>query len=147
MNVYQNILVAIDGSESSQVAFNRAVAIAKRNDASLMLAHVIESRLNAPKELGGGLRTQSIENSESWAEKLLNKYKIKAIEMGVREVRIKIAMGMPKVEIIKGIAPFNDTDLIICGAKGLNTIQRIFIGSVSAYITRYADCDVLIVRR
>ncbi|MFC7373254.1 universal stress protein [Fictibacillus iocasae] len=146
MNVYKNILVAVDASSGAETAFNRAVAVALRNEASLMLAHVIESSVNIPREYSGGLRTQSIEKSEAWADQLLNDFKIRAIESGVKDVRTRIAMGNPKVEIIKGIAPFNSTDLIICGATGTNTLQRIFIGSVSEYISRNAVCDVLIVR-
>ena len=32
------------------------------------------------------------------------------------------------------------------GATGLNAVERLFIGSVSEYVIRNADCDVLIVR-
>ncbi|MEL5941041.1 universal stress protein, partial [Tetragenococcus halophilus] len=39
-----------------------------------------------------------------------------------------------------------DVDLIILGATGLNAVERLFIGSVSEYVTRNASCDVLIVR-
>ena len=38
------------------------------------------------------------------------------------------------------------TDLIICGAVGMNALERFLIGSVSSYITRHASCDVLVVR-
>ncbi|MFL6558690.1 MAG: universal stress protein, partial [Bacillus sp. (in: firmicutes)] len=40
----------------------------------------------------------------------------------------------------------HNVDLILCGATGLNVVERFFIGSVSEHITRYASCDVLIVR-
>jgi nucleotide-binding universal stress UspA family protein len=32
------------------------------------------------------------------------------------------------------------------GATGLNAMERILIGSVSSYVARHAECDVLIVR-
>ena len=32
------------------------------------------------------------------------------------------------------------------GATGLNAVERLFIGSVTEYVTRTADYDVLVVR-
>ncbi len=32
------------------------------------------------------------------------------------------------------------------GATGLNAVERLLIGSVTEYVTRTADCDVLVVR-
>ncbi|MBO8441671.1 MAG: universal stress protein, partial [Firmicutes bacterium] len=37
-------------------------------------------------------------------------------------------------------------DLIMIGATGLNAVERILIGSVTEYVTRTAQCDVLVVR-
>ena len=37
-------------------------------------------------------------------------------------------------------------DLIICGATGLNAVERFLIGSVSENIVRSAKCDVLVIR-
>ena len=34
----------------------------------------------------------------------------------------------------------------MCGATGLNAVERFLIGSVSEHITRHARCDVLVVR-
>lgn len=36
---YQHILVAIDGSYEAELAFKKAVAVAKRNQAELILIH------------------------------------------------------------------------------------------------------------
>ena len=41
---YQNIVVAIDGSQPAEKAFRKAIEIAKRNQARLILAHVIDDR-------------------------------------------------------------------------------------------------------
>ena len=34
----------------------------------------------------------------------------------------------------------------MCGASGLNAVERFMIGSVSEAIVRHASCDVLVVR-
>ncbi|MFK5283346.1 universal stress protein, partial [Lacticaseibacillus paracasei] len=41
---YQHILVAIDGSYEAELAFKKAVAVAKRNDAELILIHIVDTR-------------------------------------------------------------------------------------------------------
>src|SRR5699024_2578958 len=41
---YQRILVATDGSEGAELALNKAVAIAERNNAKLFILHVLDTR-------------------------------------------------------------------------------------------------------
>jgi nucleotide-binding universal stress UspA family protein len=77
---------------------------------------------------------------------MLEKYHTQAIESGVRQVQFEIEYGSPKVKIPKEIAKKHDIDLIVCGATGMNAVERFLIGSVSEHITRYSPCDVLIVR-
>ena len=48
--------------------------------------------------------------------------------------------GSPKVQIPKDIAKKHEIDLIMCGATGLNAVERFLIGSVSeAY---YSPCTL-----
>ena len=42
---YKKIQVAVDGSKEADIAFSKAVAIAKRNGATLEILHVIDTRL------------------------------------------------------------------------------------------------------
>ena len=41
---YEKILVPIDGSKEAKLAFDKAIEVAKRNHAKLVLAHVIDTR-------------------------------------------------------------------------------------------------------
>ncbi len=41
---YQHILVAIDGSYEAELAFKKAVAVAKRNQAELILIHIVDTQ-------------------------------------------------------------------------------------------------------
>lgn len=141
--VYKEILVAIDGSEASEIAFKKAIEIAKRNDAHLNLVHVIDSRTFATAEAYD--RTLA-ERAEEYAKELLDGYVDKAVKADVRNVEQYIEYGSPKVKIAKDLAKKFNSDLIICGATGMNAVERFLIGSVSESITRYAPCDVLVVR-
>ena len=44
LSQYKNIQVAVDGSKEADLAFSKAVAIAKRNHATLEILHVIDTR-------------------------------------------------------------------------------------------------------
>jgi len=140
---YKNVLVAVDGSKEAAWAFKKAVEVAKRNDAKLIMTHVIDLRTFATVEAYD--RTIS-ERAKEFAKELLENYKLQAIESGVREVTYEIEYGSPKVKIAKEIAKKFNVDLIICGATGMNAVERFFIGSVSEHIVRYAPCDVMIIR-
>jgi len=37
-------------------------------------------------------------------------------------------------------------DLVICGVRGLSSVKYAFVGSVSTYLVRHMECDVLVVR-
>jgi nucleotide-binding universal stress UspA family protein len=140
---YKTIVVAVDGSKEAEWAFKKAIQIAKRNNAKLILSHVIDLRGIATFEV---YDRSVLERSEKYAKELLNGYQQQALAAGLNDVVIDIEFGSPKVKIAKDVAPKYKADLIICGATGLNAIERLLIGSVSENITRYAKCDVLVVR-
>ncbi|WP_404453578.1 universal stress protein [Virgibacillus necropolis] len=140
---YRDIVVAVDGSDASEVAFKKSLDIVKRNNSRLILAHVVDSRTFATAEAYD--RTLA-ERAEDYAKELIDGYMEKAKAAGVSDIVRCIEYGSPKVKIAKEIAPSFNADLIICGATGMSTVERFFIGSVSENITRYAKCDVLVVR-
>ncbi len=63
---YQRVLVAVDGSESSENAFNKAINIAERNKSDLIIAHVFDVNAYA---LG------MVDTNRGKMEKNLEKYK------------------------------------------------------------------------
>jgi nucleotide-binding universal stress UspA family protein len=140
---YQNILVAIDGSIEAERAFKKAIEIAARNNAKLLLVHVIDTRSFATID---AIDRSIIEKTDQYAEEMLQKYQKQAFNAGIPQVEYQVHYGSPKVKIPKEIAKKQNIDLILCGATGLNAIERFLIGSVSEHIIRYAPCDVLVVR-
>lgn len=140
---YENIIVAVDGSEASETAFKKSVQIALRNDSCLILTHVIDSRTFATAEAYD--RTLA-KRADEHATELLELYIEKAKKSGFTNIKKCIEYGSPKLKIAKEIAKEYGADLIICGATGMNAVERFLIGSVSESITRYATCDVLVVR-
>lgn len=140
---YKHILVAIDGSKEADWAFRKGIEIAKRNNANLLLVHVIDTRSYALIE---AYDTVIGDRAEKLAKDMMENYHKQATDAGLSDVQYEIDFGSPKVRIPRDIAKKHYVDLIICGATGMNVVERFFIGSVSEHITRYAPCDVLVVR-
>ncbi|NYF25071.1 universal stress protein [Sporosarcina sp. JAI121] len=142
--VYKQIIVAVDGSKESEWAFKKAVAIAERNDATLNLINIIDTRSSTSVE---AFDRSIAERSHKFVEELLNDYKAEAVQAGVENVNVIVEYGSPKTMISKDFPKKMSADLIICGATGLNAVERFLIGSVSENIVRSAECDVLVIRR
>lgn len=140
---YNHIIVAVDGSEASNKAFKKALQITKRNNARLIITNIIDSRSFATVE---AYDRTLVSRAEEQANELIENHIQEAKEAGIGNVTYCIEFGSPKVKISQDIAKQHNADLIICGATGLNAVERFLIGSVSESITRYATCDVLVVR-
>ncbi|KUP05597.1 universal stress protein UspA [Bacillus coahuilensis m2-6] len=140
---YNNILVAVDGSKEAEWAFKKSIEVSKRNHATLNLIHVIDTRSFATIE---AYDYTIGERAEKYAKDLLEQYKKEAEAAGVKSVNVLVDYGSPKAIITKDAKSKVEADLIICGATGLNAVERFFIGSVSEHIVRSSTCDVLVVR-
>lgn len=143
-NHYKNIVVAVDGSKEAEYAFRKSIDVAKRNvGATLNLVNVIDTRSFAAVE---AYDRSIAERAQQHSEELLNGYKAQAEAEGVENVNLVIEYGSPKNIITKELSNVVEADLIICGATGLNAVERFLIGSVSEAIVRTAKCDVLVIR-
>lgn len=140
---YRQILVAVDGSKEAEWAFKKSVGIATRNNATLNLVNIIDTRSFAAIE---AYDRSIADRAQKFAEDLLADYKKEAMAAGVQNVNIVVDYGSPKTMISRDLAAKIHADLIICGATGLNAVERFLIGSVSEHIVRSARCDVLVVR-
>lgn len=141
---YKHILVPVDGSKEAELAFRKAVAVAKRNDgAELHLLHVIDTR--AFQNISN-FDNAMVEQVTETAKKTLDRYVEEAKNDGLENIAYSIEYGIPKAVISQDVPKELHTDLIMIGATGLNAVERLLIGSVTEYVTRTATCDVLVVR-
>ena len=145
---YQKILVGIDGSKQSDMAFSKAVDFAKQNDAALYLLSVINGeRYPTTSPSGFGFVDKSIYDSAiQEMNKRLAASKKKAEDAGIKEVHTDVEIGNAKVELAEKYPKDHDIDLIVIGPTGLNAIGRLIVGSTAAYTIRVAPCDVTVVK-
>lgn len=140
---YKKILIGIDGSVESAAAFDKAVAVAKRNDAELLLVNVIDLR---SFQSISTYDTMVAEDTKRGAEQLIADFADDARAAGVTKIKTIVEFGSPKVMMATTIPTQEQVDLIMIGATGLSYIERLFIGSVAQYIVTHATCDTLIIR-
>ncbi|WP_170242410.1 universal stress protein [Streptococcus suis] len=140
---YQSILVAVDGSTNAEIALQKAIQVAKRNQAKLTIAHVIDTRaLHNVVAFDASI----YESLEKEAETLLGNYTKWATDAGLTDIATIVEFGNPKTLLSTDIPQEAGADLMLLGATGLNTFERLLIGSSSEYIMRHTDIDILIVR-
>ena len=140
---YQNIMVAVDGSHEAELAFEKGVKVALRNNSRLTIAHVIDTRA---LQSVSTFDAEVYEELQEDAKKLMDQYAEKAKEAGVANVVTIVEMGNPKTLLATDIPEEQKVDLIMVGATGLNAFERLLVGSSSEYILRHAKVDLLVVR-
>ena len=141
---YSHIQIAVDGSKEADLAFSKAVAIAKSNNANLEILHVIDTR---SFQNVSSFDSAMAEQVSADAKKKLEEYYDRAVKAGIKNVHYSIEFGSPKTIIAHEFPQKHQTDLIVLGATGLNAVERLLIGSVTEYVTRTADCDVIVIRQ
>jgi nucleotide-binding universal stress UspA family protein len=146
--VMQKIVVAIDGSSTSQHAFESALLLAKATAASLQLINVLSVEdPGSPNVLSLG----SPDFERRWQAftqpSLDNLQACQAIAKAVEvEAEIHQKLGSNAGRAICELAQRSQADLIVVGRRGLSGLNELLMGSVSNYVTHYALCSVLTVQ-
>lgn len=149
----KKILVPIDGSASSIEAAKQALAFAKKFGSEVTFLSVVEIKTEIPHNIVGyGMVDQYYTMSESmlkmrtdYATSMLNSVVEKLDREGLQTEQ-KVMVGDVNAKIIE-TATEGHYDLIVMGHRGLNPIQRFFLGSVAKRVLEHAPCSVLIVRK
>lgn len=151
---YQKILVALDRSSQSEIVFEQALELAKKEEAALMLFHCVPFETQGVgsyadvfgRELiNFSVELQKVLDQESeQARQFVRNYCQKATEQGIStewDVRIGDAGSR-----IRELAKAWDADLVIVGRRGHRGLAEIVMGSVSSYVIHQAPCSVLVVQ-
>jgi nucleotide-binding universal stress UspA family protein len=139
--IMKKILLAFDGSKTSEKALKKTLIIAEKFDSSVTVISVIpELYLTELMEVD---RERILKTITDETEKVLQKIKMKAKK--IKPIKTVIIQGNPAEEIIKKAGSIK-SDLIITGSHGRHGARRFLLGSVSSKIVEYAPCAVLVVK-
>lgn len=144
MSTYNNILVAIDGSDESDRILGRAAKLADDNNAQLSVVLVFEPLLgNYSFELNmADFEKVQQEHQEQVAKQVRESLASKT--PSVPEERIHFLRGKAATEIRK-LADELKADLLVIGSHGHNPVRAV-LGSVANAVLHGINCDVLTVR-
>ena len=150
MAIYQQILVAVDGSSTSEKALDEAIRLARLMGARLRLVHVIDVlSYFTGYEPAIAYIGDTLPLMRAAGEELLAKDKQKALDQGVDvdvdSVLVDNAVGRI-CELVAEQAKLVNADLIVVGSHGRRGIGRALMGSDAELIVRYAPVPILVVR-
>jgi nucleotide-binding universal stress UspA family protein len=146
-NIFNRILVAVDGSNSARKAAILAVRLAKRNASELIVAtvappprYISSSRQDLEHLLNNYDATRSKE-SEKWVSDIVDMAKSHGVN----------ARGYVRKSssVVRSITEFGEqlgVDLIVLGTRGQSGIKTLLLRSVSKDVVSHAPCAVLVVR-
>jgi len=133
---YKKILVAVDGSGSSLNALTQSFHLASR----LTVVSVVPEYAGDLDMVGVGDLMASMKRP---FEKALSEARNMAGTEGAM-IRAILEEGEPYEKIVD-IAEAENADLIVMGRRGLHTVERALLGSVTARVIGYSQRDVLVV--
>lgn len=140
----QKILVAYDGSEHAgrALAWARQLALLQKKKAEIHIVTAIAphvSELELPPEEHDKLEARV----QRTARANLNR-QAQALEAEGLQVITHCDDGRP-ADVIVDVAEQVDADLIVVGSRGLGSVQRLLLGSVSIEVVQRAHRPVTVV--
>jgi len=141
MMPFKKILIATDGSKSTEEAVRVGIELAKLSSASVTVLNAVD---------GPVLLSTPVDSEMVNLYAILEKEGKAAVER-VREigdaagvaVETKVVSGNPVKVILEESAGY---DLVIVGSLGRTGMAKILIGSVAEKVVKLAKCPVLVVR-
>jgi nucleotide-binding universal stress UspA family protein len=144
-----NVLVAVDGSETSIDAARAGLALLA-DDAPIVIVTVVETSdptLVTGSGIAGGVMS---------AEELdvLDEARVAEGEAALAAATAALGRAGAEAVVVRGdpgtalcdVARERDSSAIIMGTRGRGGIKRALLGSVSDYVVRNAHCPVIITR-
>jgi len=144
------ILLAADRSKEAQLAFASAADLSEKTGSELHVVYVGHVPLEAYEAPGASILDPDFlgrmqQGAEQEARTMLDELVRREGKTGEEVAEVHARLGKPDAEIV-GLADELGAGLIVLGSRGLGTLRRALMGSVSDSVVRHAHCPVLVVR-
>ncbi len=140
MNNFKKILVPLDGSKYSKKALQRACEMVHAFDSQIILIYVVEKSI--PVNLLD--RKEYLQLLRKYGKKILSDADEILSKNGISG-KFLIKEGNIVNEIDKVIKE-EKCNLVVVGNKGLGTVARFLLGSVSNKLSQSSSCSIMIVK-
>ena len=145
--MYKHILVAVDGSKTSNAALQEAITLAKEGDANLRIVYVVDE-VNLNVETPGGLEAfwEALRRSgEAILEEAKTRARKAGIEAETRLLEIQ-TLGHRVADMVVQEAEAWPADVVVIGTHGRRGLHRLILGSVAEGVVRISSTPVLLIR-
>jgi nucleotide-binding universal stress UspA family protein len=146
----RRVVIACDGSPDSMAALEFVGQLPLGSEVSVRLLAVMTPPsvpAAAPELLGAGwppALAEALDAERARLEEVLARAEGQL--RGVGKIERSVVAGHPAVEVLRA-AEEPGVDLVVVGARGLGTLARLVLGSVSERVLHHAPGPVLIVKR
>ena len=138
--MFENILIAVDGSDYSHKALTYAKNMAEAYRATLRLVHVLAHTSDL---LGYDDFEKLYAKRKHAGQSVLDDALAKLGETSF-EIHQELLDGS-EPDAILSFAKKNRADLIIMGTRGMGALKGLLVGSVSRKVIHLASCPVMVV--
>ena len=138
---FQNLAVAIDGSDEARAAVRVAAAFARETGASLTLITVVRPPEGWWGMEGSPPTPEAMSHAISSAREELLEPIQESLDF---EVDTILEVGEPGAAIIN-VCQEQDFDMLFVGRRGAGVVERVMMGSVADRLAHHAPCPVVIV--
>lgn len=149
--MYNNILIATDGSELAEKGVDQGVALAKETGARVTFVSVTEllpsyGIVVAAEWASSPAAFQEYREAiTKAATEILTKAKAKATEIGVSVEAVHVENQSPAQGIVEA-ANAKNADLIVIASHGRRGVNKLLLGSQAAEVLSLSTVPVLVVK-
>jgi nucleotide-binding universal stress UspA family protein len=137
------IVVGTDGSDTADVAVQRAAALAKLTGARIELVSGYREDYSLVAGTGmyvGDLSGDARKAADGCLESTAMRLRADGLEVETH------CMGGDPADALIGVAEATDASMIVVGSKGMHGGRRFLLGNVPNKVSHHAPCSVMIVR-
>jgi nucleotide-binding universal stress UspA family protein/CBS domain-containing protein len=138
---FRRVLCPVDFDDSSMAALEVAAQIARQNDGSVLLFHVVPMIISPT---GMPVYVDIYKGQEETVREKLRQIATKRLQGAKYELLTHV--GEPAGAIIR-TAKRAAADVIVMGTHGRRGFSRVMLGSIAEMVLRESPCPVLCVRR
>jgi nucleotide-binding universal stress UspA family protein len=139
---YRRIIAAVDFSEASRLAVERALTTFP--DADITVLYSLPSRFD-PMLAEAGLFREEMDASRGARMEAAHDRMLEFAQVWDGDVRTMVTDGPPAETIDEAVRRRN-ADLVVVGSRGASATRMVLLGTVAEGLVAHAPCDVLIAR-